>query len=405
MFMLIYFMKTIKIFYILFLNIAILIPQSPINSLGHGTLIDSPDASSLGLSSTVLIPSGNNFFSLHNPTTWTQLDFTYLSVNYNSNFINSENYKLFNSFLSGLTFIVPVKNKFGFGLGMRPYSRKDFEIFSKTESINFNNEVYSLNRTYSGSGGISSFFNSLSYKISKKNTLATQIDFLFGSYNEERVSYVLTKEYNFNQTIRYKSTMLSFFYELKDSFKNRDFSIFSSYNFPIGKKYITYKNDYEFIGEINPLNIGFTLPSNLRIGLLYNLASSVFISSEFSNIKFSSKNSTYSNLFDHEIKSSNRLNLGIQKMKKTNSRDFLEKIQYRVGFFTMGHYIRLPEYNVNETGLSFGFGFPFGVSENQIDLGFCISKRNGINENNEILTKFSINMLIGDLWLIKGKRR
>ena len=73
--------------------------------------------------------------------------------------------------------------------------------------------------------------------------------------------------------------------------------------------------------------------------------------------------------------------------------------------FTMGHYIRLPEYNVNETGLSFGFGFPFGISENQIDLGFCISKRNGINENNEILTKFSINMLIGDLWLIKGKRR
>ena len=45
------------------------------------------------------------------------------------------------------------------------------------------------------------------------------------------------------------------------------------------------------------------------------------------------------------------------------------------------------------------------ISENQIDLGFCISKRNGINENNEILTKFSINMLIGDLWLIKGKRR
>ena len=58
-------MKTIKIFYILFLNIAILIPQSPINSLGHGTLIDSPDASSLGLSSTGLIPSGNNFFSLN----------------------------------------------------------------------------------------------------------------------------------------------------------------------------------------------------------------------------------------------------------------------------------------------------------------------------------------------------
>ena len=48
------------------MNIAILIPQSPINSLGHGTIIGSPDASSLGLSSTGLIPSGNNFFSLHN---------------------------------------------------------------------------------------------------------------------------------------------------------------------------------------------------------------------------------------------------------------------------------------------------------------------------------------------------
>tara|TARA_E500000331_G_scaffold115360_2_gene112387 strand:- start:813 stop:1157 length:345 start_codon:yes stop_codon:yes gene_type:complete len=113
----------------------------------------------------------------------------------------------------------------------------------------------------------------------------------------------------------------------------------------------------------------------------------------------------YSNIFEHEIKSSNRLSLSVQRMKKTNSRDFLERIQYRVGFFTMGHYIRLPETNINETGFSFGIGLPFGISDNQIDIGFRFSKRNGINQNDELLSQFSIGMLIGDLWLIKGKRR
>ena len=399
-------MKIIKLLLlILFFNLTILVSQSPLNSLGHGTIIHSPDASSLGLSSTGLIPSGNNSFSLNNPTTWTELNFTYLSVNFNSNYVNSQNYNLFKSFLSGISFLVPIRNKYGFGLGIRPYSRKDFKIFSTKENINFDNEVYTLSRTYSGNGGISSFFNSLSFKISEKHTIASQIEFLFGTYNEERTSFVSTKQFNFNQMIGYKSTMLSLFYKLKKTFNTRDFYFFSAYNFPIGKKYITQKNDYEFIGEINSADSSFILPSNLRIGFLYNLASSIFISSEFSNIKFSSNKPMYSNIFEHEIKSSNRLSLSVQRMKKTNSRDFLERIQYRVGFFTMGHYIRLPETNINETGFSFGIGLPFGISDNQIDIGFRFSKRNGINQNDELLSQFSIGMLIGDLWLIKGKRR
>ena len=205
-------MKTIKpLLLILFFDLSILVSQSPLNSLGHGTIINSPDASSLGLSSTGLIPSGNNSFSLHNPTTWTELNFTYLSVNFNSNYVNSENYNLFKSFLSGISFLVPIRNKYGFGLGIRPYSRKDFKIFSTKENINFDNEVYTLSRTYSGNGGISSFFNSLSFKISEKHTIASQIEFLFGTYNEERTSFVSTKQFNFNQMIGYKSTMLSLF--------------------------------------------------------------------------------------------------------------------------------------------------------------------------------------------------
>ena len=45
------------------------------------------------------------------------------------------------------------------------------------------------------------------------------------------------------------------------------------------------------------------------------------------------------------------------------------------------------------------------MSDNQIDVGFRFSKRNGMNQNDEFLSQFSIGMLIGDLWLIKGKRR
>jgi len=398
-------MKKIKYLISLFFS-TFLIGQSPINSIGHGIIIDSPDPSSLGLSSSGLIPSGNNFFSLNNPSTWTELNFTYLSVNYKFNNINSENYNFYNSSLSGISFIVPINNTYAFGLGVKPFSRKDYEIFSKQENINFNDEFYSLNRRYKGSGGISSFFNSLSFKISKKHILASQIDFMFGSYNESTSSFVSSKEYIYNQVFGYKATMFSIYYKFIDSFNKRDFNFFSAINFPIGKKHITQTNNYQFSDESNFADKPFILPNKIRLGFLYNLYSSIFVSSEFSNTSFSSLNSTYSNLYDHQFKSSNRLSLSFQRMKTSNSRDLFERLQYRFGFFTMGHYIRLPDSDINESGVSFGISLPFGISQNQIDLGIRFSKRNGfLNNSDEILSQFSIGMVIGDLWLVKGKRR
>ena len=60
--------------------------------------------------------------------------------------------------------------------------------------------------------------------------------------------------------------------------------------------------------------------------------------------------------------------------------------------------------NINEVGLGLGIGFNFGITGNQIDLGYKLSKRDGLYlVGNETLHSFNLGISIGDLWFVKRR--
>ena len=60
---------------------------------------------------------------------------------------------------------------------------------------------------------------------------------------------------------------------------------------------------------------------------------------------------------------------------------------------------------IDEKGFSFGFGVKFGVVDNQIDFGFSISQRDGLDVNGELIQQFSVGISLGDIWFIKRRAR
>ena len=106
-----------------------LFSQSLLNGYGFGKKADSYDASSLGISSTGLLPSFKKDVSLLNPSTWENLAFTYFTGTY-----QAEQKIVLGNTVNGISdlghaqFIIPIKNKYAFGLGIRPYFNQYLQL-------------------------------------------------------------------------------------------------------------------------------------------------------------------------------------------------------------------------------------------------------------------------------------
>ncbi len=399
-------------FYLKFRNSVLLVlitiakSQSPYNAIGHGIIMDVPDAASVGISSSGLLPSLNNSFSPSNPTTWTDLSFTYLTGHYNNQNIATDAYKSIFGTLSNATFILPIRGKYAFGMGITPISRKTFNIAGDTTSIVFSGDTLNVSKQLNGTGGISSMFFSGASNFVNNHTIGMRMDFLFGIYDELNVSNIDFRSSNYARRFRYKGTYFSAYYRFLSDPKNHHFSLFSSLQFPVGYHYITRTDFFEFLDPISRPKTDFLLPINISFGGNYKLLSSLYASAEILMRSFNSKFNNDINSIYGEIGKANRISLGLTKEKVIGSREFFDLFHYRVGFFRRSHYIRGLQSDLTELGFSLGLGIPFGLTQNQLDFGLRISKREGfLSKSTETITHISVGLTVGDLWLIKGKRR
>ena len=391
---------------ILVLIITILKAQSPYNAIGHGIIMDAPDAASLGTSSSGLLPSLNSRFSPSNPTTWTELSFTYLTGHYNSQNIAKGAYKSIFGTLSNATFVLPATGKFAFGMGIAPISRKTFSIASDTTTLVFSGDTLNVSKVLNGTGGISGMFFGGAWQFKKNHTIGIKTDFLFGIYDELNVSNIDYRSSNYARRFGYKGTYFSSYYRFVNDPKERRFSLFSGLQFPLGSHYITRTDFFEFLDPEPQPKIDFLLPVTLSFGGIYRLPASVYAGVELVMRSFNSKLNKEINSVEGEIGSANRISLGLTREKVLGSRDLFDFFHYRVGFFRRSHYIRDLQNSLTEMGFSLGLGIPFGLTRNQLDFGVRTSRREGFLSNSaEIITQLSVGLTIGDLWLIKGKRR
>ena len=413
----------------IFLSMTISIAQSPYNSISHGIILEDTDASGLAQGISGLMPSFNSRFSISNPSTWSDLRVTYLTSHYTSGEIEYPEHRYKSGFgrLTRSSFVIPIRGKYAFGLGIKPYSRKQFSMEDENNAeVIFSEDTLRVSKQIEGRGGISSFYTGGSWKINGNKTMGIQWDFLFGTFYEITSTNINDNPPTINRRrFRYNGTLLSLFFRVKPARSYLKSTFYLSAQLPVGNQRAEIVNYHSFVDQDwngihtgadypipedaqpgKPVKSSFLLPYTMSSSWVYQFSDQTHVGIEIGVRIFSGDQGNHLNTLSGEEKSASRISLGLLRERISGSQQFIDRFHYRIGFFQREHYISRSNNNLSERGITLGLGIPFGVTQNQIDVGFRFSKRDGfLIHESEYLQQITVGVTIGDIWLVKRRRR
>ena len=428
----------------LLLLASICFSQGPTNGYGIGSFQQWTSASAGGSSSLGLAPSYRSHISLSNPTTWSNLKFTFLSISYNG-FESSikNNSKNGYSNLQSAQLIIPIKLKHALGIELHPYSFQKINLLDSlnSELIVFGDSV-SMVKEYEQAGGIMSFNLSAASSIMSNTSIGFTFQLLFGSsrqrnnLNIDEIPYVLSSRLNFSGInallfAEHKINDLNFYFKSKIALK--PLQAVSTKLYPY---FDANKNGYhDFVYDY--LNPGYDFPepndvpgpevkrltdihkpSSFGIGISRAFFDRLQFSLELEKNKDDSSFETeIPNSFNNRIVSSSHLSLGLVWFPNDQSIQIFDNLTFRSGLsvrsFTLDKFDNADLSRIesgggiSEIGYSLGFGYKFKTVGNQIDFTYHSSLKDHSNTflSVERFRGFQVGISIADIWFIKRRQR
>ena len=398
------------VIFIFFLSISVSSSQTVMNGFGIGVIQPRADAASFGIASTGLLPAFQSGISLNNPTTWLNLNFAYLSTMYGGNQVDQNNGTIINgnSALTQFQFILPIKKKYIFGIGISPYASQYFNLIGTDSLANA--------KTLEGSGGINSLHVSFGQSISEKEHIAITLDYLFGSSRMETELTLDHTDYTYNQRSIFSGILAKLYVE---SFRNQTVHTFfamqgsvkplsvQSFSYQPVERSIFYPEFPNPDKTPDPVYTDMTdifSPFEIQLGFDTEVKERIHILGEGTYWRDNSDTQTDISILQNKVVSTERISFGIIRFAHKFPRTIIDFVHFRSGIFVMRSVLDSRK-NVDERGVSFGIGVKFGVVDNQIDFGFSISQRDGLDVNGELIQQFSVGISLGDIWSIKRRAR
>lgn len=436
--------------------------QDVYSAYGIGELLLSHNASVIGTGSTGLMPNFQKNVSLSNPSTWTDMPFAYISINYGGlQIIDKINNR--ENILSGLhqfQFILPIKGKYAIGISFQPYSSQLYSLYSNNTDIKYiEQDTINFNSYLNGGGGISDLSFSLSARFSKTEKGALKFNYLFGS-SRNQISYSMNDgnngldddfdglideegendiNYIYNQRNIYDGTLISgYLSSNRINIGKRKLTISASFNSVLNsfrvKNYSFYpfedvnNNGYYDLSDyptpagndsIPPTALKYDykklfIPSQYAIGLNLEMSDLLNLQVELSNWSdlANGENNVLSNL-NYQLTDYQHFNISAIRFARALPRYWYESLHFRSGLFVRKYNLKMyatnetdfNQYDYNDIGLSIGVGIKFGLTKNQLDFGLNLINRSDSINNDKFITNFNIGLTIGDIWFVKRRAK
>ena len=410
-----------KIFLTFMLLISLCLSQNSMSGYGYGYSIENNDAASAGASNN-LMPSFKSDVSLSNPSTWHNLLFTYLNTSVNIQNASYQSQSTDNFSLSTMKLVIPWKQKISFGIAFEPYLSREIAVNdTTTTSFSFNDEDLLYKRTNSSSGGPSLAQLSLGYKLNDFDSVGSNLNIVFGSSRYTRALNVNDENHLLQSRDYFSGAMLDLFYSSKRmKFRDKPILLSLGLQFPI--RGINIENDsYQGFLDLNDNNYHDTndfpdvgqalLPltqkfddelkiKSFSLGVNYEFSTRRNLQLEILNWRDKGKHNLSSSVFPGYIESKDKISISYLKFAQPFTKD---RYNFKGSIFLQNYGVKNLE-NINEFGLGLGVGINFGITGNQIDIGYKFLNRNGIHiVDEEILHVFNIGVSIGDLWFVKRR--
>jgi len=373
-----------------------------------------------------------------NPASYTGLDsltvIYALGLNSGYNKIESSVDKMIRTDTKFGYFVMGFKgNKhWGSSFGVAPVTSVDYTyMYSDSNDVNGRMDYYLY-----GTGGLNEVYWGNSFLITPNLSLGINASYIFGEI-EKVTTMVLAEDYvygdntkvqrkmhvsdlKFNYGIQYKfnlkeksSLIIGAVFENKMQLNSKESILAgtvagtSELNEDFYKDiYILSNNKSELLTTVvdtSNIKSSISLPNAFGIGFTYNykdiwIVGADVIKQNWSEIQNDFYNASYNDLIG--------LKVGMEYTPDLNSvNHYLKRIHYRFG----GHYtksqLEVRNTQINDYGLSLGFGLPLRSTKTAFSLSFEAGQRGTLEQNllRETYGIISLNISLSDIWFIKRK--
>jgi hypothetical protein len=314
-----------------------------------------------------------------------------------------------NAYLDHVGMKFALKPNWGMALGLVPFSKVGYN-FSQTFSFD-NTPIGDLDytTTYTGSGGLNTFFLGTGVQLSKGFSVGANLKYTFGLLSNTTATKYSTSGINNEQNLNYLFL------------KCPSLDLGLQYDLPLSKKSFltlgaTVSAALPFKGELYNVNIAsdtletttyhnFQLPTTIGAGLSYNWDNRFTVGLDYQNQRFSQ--TTFMGVKD-SLRDNNRIALGVEYLPSTNAEHYYQAIRYRGGFQFNDMYLKQPGH-LQSAALSLGVGLPLRGQlqsrNSMLNFGFEMGRLFTPNASyiSETYYKVSIDISFNELWFFKMK--
>ncbi|EAR00515.1 hypothetical protein [Maribacter sp. HTCC2170] len=321
--------------------------------------------------------------------------------------------------LEYLSVAMSVKKGFGIGFGLLPYTSVGYNLVS--QSVNDNDAT--VTNQLAGEGGLNKVYFSAGYELIKDLSLGVTANFNFGTLKNERVQSVENVQFgtidkrsskvngmDFNYALNYTPTFNDKYNLFASVRVNTQANLTSKNNKKIGSFSTTTLQNIEVVDvDLDALNLRNTelkIPTITTIGLGYGEERKWFLGAEYSFQGLSSFSNDFIGVDNLEYVDASSIAVGGFFIPDNSAfSGYFKQITYRAGFRLDKTGMIINNEEINNFGITFGFGLPMRGSFSNLNLGFELGKRGTTKANliEENYIKVNVGLSLNDIWFRKRR--
>nr|WP_299168165.1 hypothetical protein [uncultured Allomuricauda sp.] len=361
--------------------------------------------------------------NLTNPAAYSKLKLTTYTAGISHTAFNlksfTEEEKVGVTNLDYLAIGFPVAKNVGVGFGLMPFSSVGYNLTDETT----NSDQETVTNVFAGEGGLNRAYLSVGFEPIKNLSLGVTVNFNFGKLEYQRIQSVENVQfgtldrresringYDFNYAANYTKTIKDKYTFYTSLMVNTQVNLTSENTERLGSFSLVNGQEIEVINvdlEANNLrNTELKIPTITTLGLGFGEEKKWFIGGEYSFQKFSDFENEFLGLENVTYNDASSMILGgffIPDYRSLSS--YFKRITYRAGLRYDVTGLEVNNKEINNLGITFGFGLPLGNNFSNLNIGFEAGKRGTTDANliEENYFKFNVGISLNDKWFVKRR--
>ncbi len=313
----------------------------------------------------------------------------------------------------------PVSKKFGVGLGVKPRSSVGYALDAESTDVNGDTVI----NIFSGEGGLNQVFFSVGYSVLPNLQIGATVKYVFGLLENQRLQSVEGVQFGTIDTRESDVSGIDLNYGLIYTPKindkltlytsarvNTQVNLASENSQRIGSFSVATGDEIEVVDvDLEALglkNTDLKIPTIWSFGLGVGQEKKWFLGAEYSLQDFGSFENAFSTAEGIEYIDASSLAVGMHFIPDYASfSSYLRRVNYRAGVRYDKSGLVINGKEINNFGITFGFGLPLGGSFSNLNLGFELGKRGTTDANliRESYLKIGVGLSLNDRWFQKRK--